>query len=254
MLRTLRSVLPGLAVALFPAMLAAQFMGPPDTTSGPPKAATTFGIGVQALDVSEFNTALRAKGFPTMDGTAVTAGFSTEIRFGRWDVSFAGGGILGRRDESATWVTETKGSALMIGAGYAIVDDGRWRVVPHIGAGFAKVDYHIEQVRGGTVDSVLADPLRGTDLDGQTAIWHTGVGVSYRLGRKMGQKLSLAFRVGYAMALNDTDWKTDDNDLGSGPRAAYGGGYARIGLSMGIPKRKGALFPALFSVIPWLSR
>ena len=60
--------------------------------------------------------------------------------------------------------------------------------------------------------------------------------------------------MGYAEVLGDSDWRTDDNDLSSGPRASYGGIYARIGLTMGMPKRRDAMIPALVSVIPWLGR
>ena len=120
--------------------------------------------------------------------------------------------------------------------------------------GLTRISYHIEAVRGGPVDSVLADPLRGTDLSGQSWIWQAGVGLDYKLGKLFGQKMGIATRVGYASAFGDSDWRADDNDLASGPRASYGGLFVRVGMTIGIAKRQDAAIPALVSIIPWLSR
>jgi hypothetical protein len=241
------------ALLLVPITLVGQF-GPPDTTTGPPKAATTFGVGVQALDVDAFNTLLAANGLPEMSERAMSTGLSTEIRFGRWDLSFSGSGVSGGDKETSIWRTKASGSALTLGAGFAVVDVAKWRVVPTAGVGLTRISYHVEQVRGGSLDSALADPLRGADLSGQSWMWQAGLGVEYRLGKVFGQKMGVSARMGYATGFGDSDWRADDNDLASGPRASYGGIYARIGMTIGVPKRQDALVPALVSVIPWLSR
>jgi hypothetical protein len=233
--------------------LSAQF-GPPDTTTGPPKGATTFGIGIQALDVAQFNAALAANGFPRMSENVLSTGLATEIRFGRWDLAFSGSGISGHDHKNSSWRTSSSGSALTFGGGFAPYDGPKWRVAVHSGIGLTRITYHIEQVRGGPVDSVLADPLRGTDLNGQSWMWQAGLGVEYKLGRLFGQKMGIAGRVGYANAFGDSDWRADDNDLSAGPRASYGGVFARIGMTIGMPKRQDAAIPALVSIIPWLSR
>lgn len=240
-------------LAVSPSALRAQF-GPPDTTSGPPKGATTFGIGIQALDVADFNAALAANGFPKMGENVMSTGLSTEIRFGRWDLAFSGSGVSGSSDEHSSWRTESSGKALTFGAGFAPYDGPKWRVTTLAGVGLTRISYHIEAVRGGPVDSVLADPLRGTDLSGQSWMWQAGVGVDYKLGKVFGQKMGLATRVGYASAFGTSDWRADDNDLSSGPRASYGGIFVRVGMTIGIAKRQDAAIPALVSVIPWLSR
>lgn len=232
----------------------AQMMGSRDTTSGPTVASTGFSFGVQALDVDAFNASLAASGFPGMRSTAFSTGFGTAIRFGAWDLSFAGSAVRGSRDDGAAWRTESNGNALMVGVGYAAFAKGRWRVVPMVGAGLTRIRYHVEEVRGGTLDSALADPLRGVDLEGQTGAWHAGVGVEYRLGSKPRQRLGITGRVGYARPWGSTDWRADHNDLSAGPRAAYGGIYARVGMSFGMPRRRDALIPSLVSVIPWLAR
>lgn len=252
-MRNMRRVVVLVHLAILPSCLLAQF-GPPDTTTGPPKGATTFGIGVQALDVAGINTALAANGLPTMSDQVISTGLATEIRFGRWDLSFSGSGISGSDDEGGGWRTRSSGSALTFGGGFAPVDGPRWRVATTAGIGLTRIEYHIEQIRGGSVDSVLADPLRGTDLNGQSWIWQAGVHLEYKLGKVMGQRMGIASRVGYAKAFGDPDWRTDDNDLSSGPRASYGGIYARIGITMGMPKRQDAMIPALVSVIPWFGR
>ncbi|HEU4570563.1 MAG TPA: hypothetical protein VFS07_08325 [Gemmatimonadales bacterium] len=250
------NVLAVLAVALVgvvPRAGRAQRMPPgADTSSAPPQAATSFGLGVQALDVDALNAALRAGGFPTMSSTALVSGLATELRFGRWDLSFSGGGILAGAKEGAVWRTQASGRALMVGVGYTLLQAGRWRVTPAAGAGLARVGYRIEQVRGGSVDSVLADPLRGTALDGQTALWHASIGVGYRLGGR--RAMGVGARLGYARPFGHTDWRADRNDLSDGPRASYGGLFARLGMSVGIPRRKDAVIPALVSVVPWIAR
>ena len=240
-------------LAVSPSALRAQF-GPPDTTTTPPKAATTFGIGVQALDVDAFNALLAANGLPEMSDRALSTGLATEIRFGRWDLSFSGSGVSGRDTKSATWRTKASGSALALGGGVALVDGAKWRVVPAVGIGLTRISYHVEQVRGGGLDSALADPLRGTDLSGQSWMWQAGLGVEYKLGKIAGQKMGVSARVGYATGFGDGDWRADENDLSSGPRASYGGVYARIGMTFGVPKRRDVMIPALVSVVPWLSR
>lgn len=232
----------------------AQMLGGRDTSTGPTVASTGFSFGVQALDVGDLNASLAAAGFPGMRSTAFSTGFGTAIRFGAWDLSFAGSAVVGSRDDGATWRTESDGNALMVGVGYAALAKGRWRVVPMIGAGLTRIRYHVERVRGGTLDSVLADPLRGVDLEGQTGAWHAGVGVEYRLGSRPRQRLGITARVGYASPFGSTDWRADHNDLSSGPRAAYGGIYARVGMNFGMPRRRDALIPSLVSIIPWVAR
>ena len=241
-----------LPLAVLPA--GAQLFGPPDTTTGPPKGSTSIVFGVQSLDVDAFNAVLRANGFPTMNETVVVSGLTSSIRLGRWDLSFSGGAILGGRHEATTWRTELSGQALMVGADFALIDAGRWRVVPNVGVGLTRIGFHVEQRRGGTVDSALADPLRGTDLSGQTGIWHAGLGVDYKLGRFTGQKVGLGLRVGYARHFGDTDWRADLNDLSSGPRAGVGGPYARLGFSFALPKRRDAILTTIVSLLPWLTR
>ena len=242
-----------LALAV-PGVASAQMMGFRDTTPGPTQAGTGFSFGVQSLDVDEFNATLRAHGFPTMPTTAFATGFGAAIRFGRGDLSFSGSSVNGRAKENATWRTDSRGTSLMVGVGYAVLVHGRWRVVPNIGAGLTRIGYHIEQVRGGTVDSVLADPLRGADLEGQSGVWHAGVSVEYRLGNSPRRRIGLTARAGYSSPFGDTSWKGDDNALSSGPRASYRGIYARVGLAFGMPRRRDALVPSLVSVIPWLTR
>ncbi|HVX89877.1 MAG TPA: hypothetical protein VG940_13165 [Gemmatimonadales bacterium] len=243
-----------LAVSALAASPSAAQFGPPDTTTGPPKAATTFGLGIQVLDVSAFNRALAVGGFPEMSENVFSTGLATEIRFGRWDLAFSGSGISGSATKTAAWRTRTGGSALTFGGGVALVDGATWRITSMGGIGLTRITYHIEQVRGGTVDSVIADPLRATDLSGQSWIWQAGLGVERKLGKAFGRKLGIALRAGYARAFGEPDWRTDDNDLSSGPRASYGGMYARIGMTFGVPKRQDVMIPALVSVIPWLSR
>lgn len=240
-------------LAVLPSCLLAQF-GPPDTSTGPPKGATTFGIGIQALDVADFNAALAANGFPKMGENVMSTGLSTEIRFGRWDLAFSGSGVSGSDDENSSWRTKSSGKALTFGAGFAPYDGPKWRVATLAGIGLTRINYHIEAVRGGPVDSVLADPLRGTDLSGQSWIWQAGLGVEYKLGRPFGRKMGIATRFGYASAFGESDWRADENDLSSGPRASYGGLFVRVGMSIGIAKRQDAAIPALVSIIPWLSR
>ena len=243
-----------LVLALLPTgPLAAQF-GPPDTTTGPPKGATTFGIGVQGLDVADFNAALVANGFPKMSASALSTGLSTEIRFGRWDLAFSGSAISGNDHKSSSWRTKSSGRALSFGGGFAPYDGPRWRIAALTGIGLTRINYHIEQVRGGPVDSVLADPLRGTDLDGQSWMWQVGLGVEYKLGKVFGRRMGVVTRAGYASAFGDGDWRADENDLSSGPRAPSGGMDARIGMTFGAPKRQDVMIPAVVSVIPWLSR
>lgn len=234
--------------------LSAQMMGPPDTTAGPPKGMTSIVFGVQGMDVDDFNAALRANGFPTMARTTVVSGLTTSLRFGRWDLAFSGGTILGGRDESSAWRTELSGQAILVGVGFALVEKGRWRVVPNGGAGLTRVGFHVEEMRGGTVDSALADPLRGTDLSGQTGVWHAGLGLDYKLGRWTGQKVGLGLRVGYAHQFGGTSWRADRNSLSDGPRAGVGGPYVRLGFSFGLPRRRDAIVTTLASLIPWLSR
>lgn len=232
----------------------AQMMGSRDTATGPTVASTGFSFGVQVLDVDRFNAALAANGFPGMHHVNFSTGFGTALRFGRWDVSFAGSAVMNSRDDGASWRTESNGNALMVGVGFLAFRAGRWRVVPTLGAGLTRIRYHVEQVRGGTLDSALADPLRGVDLEGQTGLWHAGVGVEYRLGTKPRQRSSLTARVGWSSPWSSTDWRGDHNDLSGGPRAAYGGLYARVGMSFGMPRRRDALIPSLVSVIPWVAR
>jgi hypothetical protein len=215
---------------------------------------TSIVFGIQGMEVADFNTALRANGFPTMKGSVIISGLTSAIRIGRWDLAFSGGAILGGRDESSTWRTELSGQAILVGVGLALVDKGRWRVVPNAGVGLTRVGFHVEQKRGGTVDSTLADPLRGTDLSGQTAVWHAGLGVDYKLGRWTGQKIGLGLRVGYAKQFGGTTWRADRNDLSSGPRAGVGGPYVRLGFSFALPKRRDAIITTLASLLPWLTR
>ena len=249
-----RFILPILLLtALPPDRLTAQF-GPPDTTTGPPKGATTFGIGFQSLDVDAFNAALALNGFPKMGATALSTGLSTEIRFGRWDLAFSGSRVSGSDHDNSTWRTSSSGNALTFGTGFAPYDGPKWRITTLAGVGLTRIKYHIEEVRGGPVDSVLADPLRGTDLNGQSWMWQAGLGVEYKLGKVMGRRMGIVARAGYANAFGDSDWRADENDLSSGPRASYGGLFARIGMTFGIAKRQDAAIPTLVSVIPWLSR
>lgn len=249
-----RFILPILLLAALPPdRLTAQF-GPPDTTTGPPKGATTFGLGIQALDVADFNTALAANGFPKMGENVMSTGLSTEIRFGRWDLAFSGSRVSGGEDKSSSWRTKSSGSALAFGGGFAPYDGARWRLTTLAGIGLTRIGYHIEAVRAGPVDSVLADPLRGTDLNGQSWMWQAGLGVEYKLGKVLGKRMGVAARIGYAWAFGDSDWRADENDLSSGPRASYGGMFARIGMSFGMAKRQDAMIPTLVSIIPWLSR
>jgi hypothetical protein len=236
-----------------PGSLQGQF-GPPDSTPGPPVATTTVGFGVQRLEVEKFNALLRANGFPELPATAIVAGYGTEIRFDRWDVAVSGSFVLGGGEANSTWRTSSAGSALLLSGGFAVVESERWRVTPTLGIGLTRIGYHLEQVRGGGVDSALADPLRGMDLDGQSAVWQAGIGVDHRVGRWFGQKTAIALRTGYATTLGETDWRGDDNDLSSGPRATYGGFFVRVGLSMGVQRRADALMPAAISTLPWIFR
>ena len=243
------------ALALLPTgPLAAQLFGPPDTTTGPPKGITSIVFGVQGMDVDAFNVALRAQGFPTMNRTAIVSGLTSAIRIGRWDLAFSGGTILGGRDRSSAWRTELSGETILVGLGFALIDKGRWRLVPNGGVGLTRVGFHVEQRRGGTVDSALADPLRGVYLSGQTGIWHAGLGLDYKLGRWTGQRIGLGLRVGYAKQFGGTGWRADQNDLSSGPRAGVGGRYVRLGFSFALPRRRDAIITTLASLIPWLSR
>lgn len=237
-----------------PGRLTAQMFGPTDTTTGPPKGSSAIAFGVQGMEVGALNSALRANGFPTMRSTSVVAGLATSIRIARWELSFSGGQILGGREESSAWRTELSGQALLVGAGFALIDAGRWRVIPNVGVGLTRVGFHVEEKRGGTVDSTLTDPLRGTDLSGQTWIWHSGVGVEYKLGRWTGQKVGLGLRVGYAKLLGETDWRADGNALSAGPRAGVEGAYARLGFSFGLPRRRDGILTAVASLLPWVSR
>lgn len=241
-------------LAVSSSVLSAQMMGPPDTTAGSPKGVTAIIFGVQGMDVEDFNAALRANGFPTMDRSAIVSGLASAIRFGRWDLSFSGGTILGGRDQSPSWRTKLSGQSLLVGVGFAVLEKGKWRLVPNGGVGLTRVGFHVEQRRGGTVDSALADPLRGTDLDGQTWIWHAGLGLDYKLGRWKGRKIGVGLRAGYAEQFGETGWRADQNDLSTGPRAGVGGPYGRLGLSVGLPRRGDAIFTTLASLIPWLSR
>lgn len=234
--------------------LAGQMFGPTDTTTGPPKGMSAIAFGVQGMDVDALNASLRANGFPAMHSTSVVAGLATSIRIARWELSFSGGQILGGREESSAWRTELSGQALLVGAGFALVDAGRWRVIPNVGVGLSRVGFHVEERRGGTVDSTLTDPLRGTDLSGQSGIWHAGVGLEYRLGRFTGQKVGLGIRVGYARMFGSTSWRADGNALSDGPRAGIGGPYARVGLSFGLPRRRDAIITAAASLLPWATR
>jgi hypothetical protein len=233
--------------------LAAQF-GPPDTTTGPLKAATAFGFGLQSLDVAPLNAALAANGLPEIDRHIWSTGLSTELRFGRWDVAFAGSAILGPEQEDSVWRSQVRGSALMLGLGYALIAGEHWRVVPSGGVGLSRIGVRLQEVRGGTIDSVLADPRRGVDIDGQSGQWHVGLSLEYRVGRLMGQRLGVIAKGGYSHTFGGTSWRADENVLDDGPRASYGGPFLRAGIMMGIPGRRDALIPALISVIPWLSR
>ena len=189
-----------------------------------------------------------------MNKTAIVSGLTSAIRIGRWDLAFSGGTILGGRDQSPTWRTELSGQTILVGVGFALIDKGRWRLVPNGGVGLTRVGFHVEQRRGGTVDSALVDPLRGTDLSGQTGVWHAGLGVDYKLGRWTGQKIGLGLRVGYAKQFGSTGWRADRNGLSSGPRAGVGGPYVRLGFSFALPRRRDAIITTLASLIPWLSR
>ncbi len=243
------------ALALLPTgPLAAQLFGPPDTTVGPPKGMTSIVFGVQGMDVDAFNAALRANGFPTMNRTAIVSGLTSAIRIGRWDLAFSGGTILAGRDESSAWRTELSGESILVGLGFALIDKGRWRLVPNGGVGLTRVGFHVEQRRGGTVDSVLTDPLRGTDLSGRTGIWHAGIGLDYKLGRWTGQKIGLGLRFGYAKQFSTTNWRADRNGLSSGPRAGVGGPYLRLGFSFALPRRRDAILTTFASLIPWMTR
>jgi hypothetical protein len=253
MIRPLGYSLAVLSLAVLPSALRAQLFGPPDTTTGPPRGTSAISFGVQAMEVDAFNVLLRANGFPTMNQSSVVSGLTSSIRVGRWDLAFTGGAIMGGHDESASWRTELSGQAILVGVGFALVDAGRWRVVPNGGVGLTRVGFHVEERRGGSVDSALADPLRGTDLSGQTAVWHAGL-VDYKLGKWSGQKVGLGLRVGYAKLLGDTDWRADDNDLSDGPKAGVGGPYARLGFSFALPKRRDAILTTVASLIPWISR
>ena len=233
---------------------AAQLFGPPDTTVGPPKGMTSIVFGVQGMDVDAFNAALRANGFPTMNRTAIVSGLTSAIRIGRWDLAFSGGTILAGRDESSAWRTELSGESILVGLGFALIDKGRWRLVPNGGVGLTRVGFHVEQRRGGTVDSVLTDPLRGTDLSGRTGIWHAGIGLDYKLGRWTGQKIGLGLRFGYAKQFSTTNWRADRNGLSSGPRAGVGGPYLRLGFSFALPRRRDAILTTFASLIPWMTR
>jgi hypothetical protein len=237
-----------------PGRLAAQMFGPTDTTTGPPKGTSAIAFGVQGMEVGALNSALRANGFPTMRSTSVVAGLATSIRIAHWELSFSGGQILGGRSQSSTWRTELSGRALLVGGGFVLIDAGRWRVIPNVGLGLTRVGFHVEERRGGTVDSALTDPLRGTDLSGQTWIWHSGIAVDYKLGRWTGQKVGLGLRVGYAKLLGSTDWRADGNQLSAGPRAGVQGPYARLGFSFGLPRRRDGILTAVASMLPWISR
>lgn len=234
--------------------LAAQLFGPPDTTTGPPKGSTAIAFGVQAMEVDAINLALQANGFPSMNETVVVSGLTSTVRFGRWDLSFTGGAIIGGRHESTAWRTEISGEAILVGVGFALIDAGRWRVVSSGGVGLTRVGFHVEERRGGTVDSTLADPLRGTDLSGQTAIWHAGLGADFKLGRWTGQKVGLGLQVGYAKMFGETDWRADRNDLSGGPRTGVGGAYARLGFRFALPKRRDAILTTVASLLPWIAR
>jgi hypothetical protein len=242
-----------LFTAAAPKRLSAQF-GPPDSTPGPPVATTTAGFGFQQLEVEKFNALLRANGFPELPATAVVAGYGTEFRWDRWEVAVSGSFVLGGGKETSTWRTSSAGRSLLVSGGFAVIESERWRVAPSLGVGLTRVGYHLEQVRGGGVDSALADPLRGMDLDGQNAVWQAGVGVDYRVGRWFGQKSALVVRAGHATSFGDTDWRGDENDLDAGPRATYGGFFVRLGLTIGTQRRKDALMPAAFSTLPWIFR
>ena len=93
-----------LFTAAAPQRLSAQF-GPPDSTPGPPVATTTAGFGFQQLEVEKFNALLRANGFPELPSTAVVAGYGTEFRWDRWELSVSGSFVLGGGEENSTWRT-----------------------------------------------------------------------------------------------------------------------------------------------------
>ena len=229
---------------------AAAQQGSSPALNRPRVAGTHFEFGYAKLDVAALNAAFTANGFPTLPSSAFTIGGGGYLTFGRLTLGGSGHRVLPRARTTGGFRNEVSGGYGLFDAGVAIIARDRTKLFPVVGVGVGRTVSKLAQTTALPFDSVLANPLRGTEMRGRTWLLHVGLNLD-QVVSSHGQ-FALGLSGGYIFRGGSTTWRVDRNALTGAPNAGYKGAYVRITIGAALGSRFAAVVPSIFPVMPYL--
>jgi hypothetical protein len=215
----------------------------------PRVAGTHFEFGYAKLDVSALNAAFTANGYPTLPSSAFTVGGGGYLTIGRLTLGGSGHRVLPRARVTGGFRNEVSGGYGLLDIGVTIIARDRTKLFPVVGAGVGRIVSKLAQTTALPIDSVLTNPLRGTELRGRTWLLHVGLNLD-QVVSSHGQ-FALGLSGGYVFRGGSTTWRVDRNALTGAPNAGYKGAYLRVTIGAALGSRFGAVVPSIAPVVPY---
>jgi hypothetical protein len=207
-----------------------------------------FQVGYMKLDLSEFNRAITARGYPAIDDGFLSLGGSGYGGPGRWLFGGEGQVLIGAAQETTAGLHQVSmnGGYGMFRFGYNLLNRGYLDLFPSVGLGGGGVAFKIRGRSAPTFDDVLDTPGRSSTMTQGGFTIGFGLSANYRISMPMKDSsrvggLLIGATAGYVLNPASSGWRLDEiNTVAGGPDVRMQGWYARFsfgGWSRG-PKRR----------------
>lgn len=197
-----------------------------------------FQIGYMKLNLTDFNAALAANGYPRMDDHFLTLGGTGFGEPGRWMIGGEGQAFIAptRTTTTGSYQVSLGGGYGMFRVGYDFAQTENVDLFPSIGIGGGGVAFNIRGRSAPTFADVLATPGRSSNMTQGGFMLGAGLTANYRVRLPMKDTTrtgGLLFGVsgGYIINPFNSDWRLDGvNTVAGGPSISLQGWYARFSI------------------------
>ncbi len=204
-------------------------------------------VGYVQFSFAELDSRFAAAGLPKAASAAATFGLGADVRTGRLLVGAGFQTMISRNQSDAAYRTRMSGSYGLLDLGFAALRTHGLTVYPLGGVGATRLSLNVKERGDFTFDDGLQRPTREMGLSGTTALVHTGLLVEQRFHARESE-YAVSLRVGFARSVGSQAWRSDDSNVGNGPRGIHGS-YMRLVFSKPLHTRRDALLPLAGSLV-----
>ena len=181
-----------------------------------------FIFGQNNLDIATLNNALLSKGYSTFTDKLISfgaGGYGIEKNIIIGGEGFA---LNGETKSQGSYKLSLTGGAGFFNLGYVLLSNNKYILYPLLGIGGGGIVLQIADQNPTTVDNILSNPKRSSEITCGALLIKVSVGLDFILSSKK-PNFSPGLKLGYIFAPIKSEWTDGNTTLGKEPEIGFSG-------------------------------